>query len=466
MIESEKKPPSTFQLAPVSEALRALLDTTAGGRAAADTRLGLEVGLQVRTFYGPAAAPIWTQGTDSLTADAAALLTLLKQAPNYGLRAEDYATRRLLTLRDSLFLRQPTSSGLNAARQARFDVYLTDAALRFMIDLHRGRLQRHQSSPLERAADQALQPALVLRQGLAAGQATTAVLACQPQHREYQRLQAALARWLRQPVAPDSAARRQAQYEQVALNLERWRREAIPDSTYLLINIPAFTLQVVSTDSVLRQHRVIVGKPQTSTPTLSSVIKHFTLAPDWHVPHSIATKEILPRLKQDAGYLGRNNFALYNNQGRLLDPYQINWRQVSARNFPYAIRQSAGCDNALGNIVFRFKNSYSVYLHDTPVRQAFTYPMRALSHGCIRVEHPFQLAAFLLRRGGQNVQLPTENECARQPRPQDVPLAQPIAVHIRYATCAAEEGSLRFYPDIYGHDAALRRQLQLVRSAQ
>jgi murein L,D-transpeptidase YcbB/YkuD len=211
---------------------------------------------------------------------------------------------------------------------------------------------------------------------------------------------------------------------------------------------------------------VIVGKPQTSTPTLSSVIKHFTLAPDWHVPHSIATKEILPRLKQDAGYLAHNNFALYNNQGRMLDPYQINWRQVTAQNFPYAIRQSAGCDNALGNIVFRFANPYSIYLHDTPVRQAFQQAHRALSHGCIRVEQPLQLAAFLLARGGQNVPLPTEAECARQPRPQDVPLAQPIAVHVRYATCAAEEGSLRFYPDIYGHDAALRRQLQLVRSAQ
>jgi murein L,D-transpeptidase YcbB/YkuD len=211
---------------------------------------------------------------------------------------------------------------------------------------------------------------------------------------------------------------------------------------------------------------VIVGKPHTSTPTLSSVIKHFTLAPDWHVPHSIATKEILPRLKQDPGYLARNNFALYNYQGRMLDPYQINWRKVTAQRFPYTIRQSAGCDNALGNIVFRFANPHAIYLHDTPVRQAFQQPHRALSHGCVRVEQPLQLAAFLLGRGGQNVELPTEDECARQPRPQDVPLAQSIAVHIRYATCAAEGGQLRFYPDIYGHDAALRQQLQLARSAQ
>ena len=463
VFESPEMPPSILQPASVGEALRALLDTAASGRAAADARLGLQVGPQVREFYGTSPAPRWTQGTDSLTAEAADLLTLFKQASDYGLRAEDYASRRLLALRDSLH--QRTAAGLSA-RQARFEVYLTDAALRFMLDLHRGRLQLHQSSPTERASGHPLQPAQKLRTGLTAGQLTAAVLACQPRHREYRRLQAALARWLRQPAAPDSAARRQAQYEQVALNLERWRRETIPDSAYLLINIPAFALQVVSADSVLRQHRVIVGKPQTSTPTLSSVIRHFTLAPDWHVPRSIATKEILPRLKQDVGYLARNNFAVYDARGRLLDPYQINWQQVTARSFAYTIRQSAGCDNALGNIVFRFQNPYSIYLHDTPVRQAFQQPFRALSHGCIRVEHPFQLATFLLRRGGQNVPLPSEDECARQPRPQEVQLAQPMAVHIRYATCAAEGGQLRFYPDIYGHDAALRRQLQLARSAQ
>ncbi|GAB2955280.1 hypothetical protein GCM10027048_21250 [Hymenobacter coalescens] len=285
------------------------------------------------------------------------------------------------------------------------------------------------------------------------------MLACQPPHREYRQLQAALARWLRRPVPPDSAAAFRTRYEQVALNLERWRWEAIPDSEYVLVNLPAYELYVVRADSVHRRHRVVVGKPETPTPTLSSRIRYFTLAPDWHVPRSIATREILPHLRAHPGYLARHHYLLYDQQGHLLDPYRINWAQVSARAFPYTIRQSAGCDNALGNVVFRFTNPYAVYLHDTPMRQFFEQPRRAFSHGCIRLERPLQLAAYLLQREGRAVRLPSETECARQSRPRHVALQRPMPLHVRYSTCAAENGQLRFYPDVYQRDAHLRRVL-------
>jgi murein L,D-transpeptidase YcbB/YkuD len=288
-----------------------------------------------------------------------------------------------------------------------------------------------------------------------------ALLAGQPANREYRQLQQALAGWLTRPIAPDSAAQHQARYEQAAVNLERWRWEALPatDSAYLLVNLPACELLVVAHDSVLHRYRVIIGKPATPTPTLSSRIDHFTLAPDWHVPRSIAVKEMLPRLKEDPGYLRLNNLALYDGRGHLLDARHLNWAPVTARNFPYTIRQSAGCENALGNIVFRFANPYSIYVHDTPMRQFFAQPYRALGHGCIRLEGPMQLAAYLLRRGGQPVQLPTEAECARQPRPRNVRLRRPIALFVRYATCTAEGGHLRFLPDIYHRDEVIRRGL-------
>ena len=227
----------------------------------------------------------------------------------------------------------------------------------------------------------------------------------------------------------------------------------------MLVNLPACELLLVAHDSVLRRFRVVVGKPATPTPTLSSVIDYFTLAPDWHVPRSIAVKEMLPRLRRDPGYFARNNYALYDERGQLLDPQRINWAGVSAHNFLYTVRQSAGCDNALGNIVFRFANPYAVYVHDTPLREVFAQPYRALSHGCIRLEQPMQLAAYLLRRGGQRVQLPTEAECARQPRPRNVPLRRSIWLFVRYATCTAESGHLRFLPDIYHRDEVIRRGL-------
>ena len=429
---------------PVAALIRALLDTAAGSADRADARLGLQAGAAVRAFYGPAGAPAWL-AVDSLSSDATAALALLAQAPAHGLRPTDYGSERLRQLRDSLA--RFGSPAQRARQQARLDIYLSDAVLGFMRDVNRGRLHRYVASARDKAAGPGGQPAARLRAALAGHAVPAALLAGQPANREYRQLQQALARWLAQPVAPDSAAAHQARYEQAALNLERWRWDALPVATdYVLINIAACELLVVAPDSVPRRYRVVVGKPATPTPTLSSAIDRFTLAPDWHVPRSIAIRELLPRLKQDAGYLTRNNLALFDGQGHMLDARRTNWAGVTAGQFPYTIRQLACCDNALGNIVFRFANPYSVYLHDTPERQLFAQPYRALSHGCIRLEKPFELAAYLLRRDGQPVQLPSEAACARRPRPHDVPLRRPMPLFVRYATCTAEGGSCAFCP--------------------
>ena len=456
---SRPPPPAT----PVAPLLRALLDTTAAGSArAADARRGLRAGAAVRAFFGPNPEPVWTAAPAGLNADATAALTLLAGAADHGLRPADYGLARLHALRDSLARPGPAADApaQTARQQAHLELYLSDAVLRFMHDVGRGRLRAHVVPARERAAGPAGQPTVVLRAGLGRHAVPAAMLAGQPANREYRELQRALARWLRQPVAPDSAADHRTRFEQAALNLERWRWNPLAlDSTYLLINIPAYELVVVARGTVARRHRVIVGQPATPTPVLSSTIRYFTLAPGWHVPRSIATGEILPAIKRDARYLERHNMALYDRRGRQLNPARVAWARVTAQNFAYTIRQSSGCDNALGNIVFRFANPYSVYLHDTPVRQFFRYPDRALSHGCIRLEHPLALAAYLLGREGNRTRLPTEDECARQPDSRDIHLARPMPLYVRYATCTGENGDLRFFPDVYRRDETLRRAL-------
>ena len=453
---ARQTPPKPGALAPL---IRALLDTTATGSArAADARLGLQAGAELRAFYGAAGTPGWTTAADTFGANAAGALALLAHAREHGLRPADYGGPRLLALHDSLT--PPALAAHQAGQLARFDVLLTDAVLSYLRDLNRGRLHLYTVSVREKAVGTTGRAAVRLRTALATSSVAAAVRASEPANREYRQLQEALAQWLAQPVVPDSAAAHRAQYELAALNLERWRWETmVPTGEYAWINIPAFELQVVAHDSVQRRHRVVVGAPKTRTPTLSSSIRYFTLAPDWHVPQSIAVKEMLPRLRRDPGYLGRNNYALYNARDQQLDPTRIRWAAVTANAFTYTIRQAACCENALGNIVFRFANPYSVYLHDTPLRQLFTRPYRALSHGCVRLESPFALAAYLLRREGRPALLPSEAECARQPRPHDVRLLRPLPICIRYATCTAENGQLRFFPDIYGRDEVLRRGL-------
>ncbi|MBD2715539.1 L,D-transpeptidase family protein [Microvirga sp. STR05] len=444
------------QEVPVADLIRQLLDTAAAP--GAGLQRSLQAGPDVRALYGAGFQPLWTTSLDSVTADARAALALLARAPEYGLRTTDYHWLRLQALRDSL--RRPAPAGSRARQQARLEVFLSDAALRFMHDLSTGRLRpsaRPEANPADGAA---WEPVRALREALGRGAVPMAMLSGQPRHREYRQLQEALASWLAAPVPPDSAAWHQARYELAAVNLERWRWTArSADSSYILLNIPAYELLVLSADSVVRRHRVVVGQPRTPTPTLSSRITHFTLAPDWHVPHSIATREILPHLKADAGYLALNNYSLYDAQGRFVDARQINWQAITAKNFRYTVRQSAGCDNALGNIVFRFANPYSVYLHDTPVRQIFDRPDRALSHGCMRLQAPLSLAAYLMRREGRTVRLPTEAECARQTVSRTVYLRRPMPLHICYATCTAERGRLRFFADIYHRDEVLRRAL-------
>ena len=382
---------------------------------------------------------------DTLSSLAGEALALLAQAYAYGLQPADYGLPGLRALRDSLAL--PAPAAARRRRLARFEVSLTEAVLLFAHDLQVGRRSR---SPLPAAT------ATELRAALATDAFPAALLAGQPGNREYRQLQQALAQWLAQlPGPPDSAvARHRSRFERVALNLERWRTEPTAGPDYLLVNIPACELQVVARDSVQRRMRAIVGKPATPTPTLSSRIRYFTLAPAWNVPYSIASQEMLPRLQDDPGFLAESNLAVYDSRGRRRNPWRINWNEVTAQTFRYAIRQEAGPRNVLGNYVFHFPNPHLVYLHDTPDRHLFAQPDRALSHGCIRVERPRELAAWLLRREGNPQPLLTPAQ-ARQCPPQDVLLRQPLPIYVRYATATAENGHLRFYPDIYGHDQAL-----------
>ena len=420
----------------------------AGPRPSPPARPGGPLTAAGPAFYELEAGPAWV-AADTLNGPAHATLALLARAYDYGLQPADYNLPALRALRDSLAA--PAPLAVRRSQLARFELGLTAAALTFAHDLRHGR--RHRPPAPAVAAGQ-------LRAALAAGAWPAALLAGQPTNRAYRQLQQALAQWLAQlPGPPDSAvAHHRPRFERVALNLERWRAEPIEESEYLVVNIPAFELLVLGHDTVRLRARVIVGKPATPTPTLRSRIRYFTLAPVWNVPYSIASQEMLPRLQDDPSFLAESDLAVYDGRHRRRNPWRIAWSEVMEQNFRYTIQQKAGPRNVLGNYVFHFPNPYLVYLHDTPDRHLFARADRALSHGCIRVERPRELAAWLLRHEGNITPLLTPAQ-ARQCPPQDVRLRQPLPIFIRYATCTADNGRLRFYQDIYGQDQALREAL-------
>jgi murein L,D-transpeptidase YcbB/YkuD len=222
---------------------------------------------------------------------------------------------------------------------------------------------------------------------------------------------------------------------QVELNLERWRW--LPSNLgdpHALINIPAFSLVVTERDRTVIAMRIVVGKEYQQTPIFSGTITEVVFSPDWNVPNSIATKELWPKERKAPGYLAHEHIEILPG-GRL--------------------RQTPGPWNSLGLIKFNIPNPYDVYLHDTPARQLFEQNARAFSHGCMRVEKPSELAAWLLRDQPAWTSDRIDRE-SRRGIERAVEVKNPLAVHVLYWTAFVDDaGELTFAPDIYHRDARL-----------
>jgi len=245
---------------------------------------------------------------------------------------------------------------------------------------------------------------------------------------------------------------------QVALNLDRWRK--MPDSMpnrYILVNVPAYQLNVVDSGEVVLQSRVIVGAPRTRTPLLNSRMANFMMFPYWRVPYSIVFKEMLPAIRKNINYLADKNLEVIDRDGNAVDPYTIDWNKLGKGHFPYVLRQMDGVDNSLGIMKFNFMNKYSVYLHDTNSRGLFKNNYRALSHGCVRVQEWDSLAMYLiqddtLRHTRDSVRL----WLAMQEKKQ-VNFSRRVPIYIRYFSADVQDDHLLFYEDIYGEDKRLRK---------
>jgi murein L,D-transpeptidase YcbB/YkuD len=185
--------------------------------------------------------------------------------------------------------------------------------------------------------------------------------------------------------------------DKLRANMERyrWRRTKLKQDKHIEVNIAPFMLFACQKDSLPLIMRVCVGSVANKTPLLESNISYLNLNPIWNLPVSIAQKEVAVLQKKDPTYIKRNNMKLYK-EGKEVDVESINWKEVDPSKFAYTILQNSGERNALGLIKFMFYNTFSVYLHDTPSKAAFNRKNRAVSHGCVRVQKPFDLAFFCM----------------------------------------------------------------------
>jgi murein L,D-transpeptidase YcbB/YkuD len=229
-------------------------------------------------------------------------------------------------------------------------------------------------------------------------------------------------------------------------------------NNYIHINIPSYTLMFHQPDTTY-QFKVIVGKPGNPTPTLSSEIKYFTTAPEWNVPAKIFRKELLPKAMRILDYLENNNYSIYNKKGEYITPSRANLKQIILNSAGYYATQSSGCDNALGQVVFRFANPFNVYLHDTAEKQLFDKKDRAFSHGCIRVEQAVKLADLILTNDGSASKINAVHQAAAAYKKQSFTLKNALPIRITYLTCIVDEGVLTKFKDVYDLDNSLEMAL-------
>ncbi len=267
------------------------------------------------------------------------------------------------------------------------------------------------------------------------------------------------------------------------VNLERMRWQNKPNGDkYVLVNIPDFTLDVIENGKSALKMKVCVGEGRNKdyadklveydesgvkkdrpfnreTPQLNSLIHSVQVNPVWNIPQSIASNEISKYAAADPYYLSNNNIDVYQNGKIVEDPETIDWSEDGAAK-KYSFKQRPGDDNSLGKIKFLFNNQSSVYLHDTPAKKAFDLQVRAVSHGCVRVEEPMKLAQALFGNGNQYQTIQNAMQTG-QPQAKDMGLPSKVPVYLTYNTCWLDEsGKLQYRKDVYGLDIVLYTHLQ------
>jgi len=249
---------------------------------------------------------------------------------------------------------------------------------------------------------------------------------------------------------------------QDALERWRWLPPSFPQPP-IVVNVPEFVLRAFGgNQQVALSMNVVVGKAvRNETPVFAKDMRYIVFRPYWNVPNSILRGEIIPSIVKNRNYIASKNFEVTDLNGKPVTSGPISDEVLAQlRAGKLAVRQKPGPANSLGLVKFIFPNEHSVYLHSTPAQQLFSQSRRDFSHGCIRVQKPAELAAWLLRN--QPPWNPEKVQAAMQSGPdnQQVNLAVPIPVLILYVTAVVEEdGSVHFYDDIYGHDKSLEAVL-------
>ncbi|HUH25726.1 MAG TPA: L,D-transpeptidase family protein [Flavobacterium sp.] len=246
--------------------------------------------------------------------------------------------------------------------------------------------------------------------------------------------------------------------KKVWVNLERakWLQPDLGEN-YVWINLPEYRLELIGNGKVVERHKVIIGKKERKTPILSSSFSGIIFNPKWTVPPTILKNDVVPKASANRGYFASNRLTIFDRKtGKQVSPE--NWNPTNYSSYRYV--QQTGKLNSLGQIKFDFPNTHMVYLHDTNNRTRFIENNRALSSGCVRVEHPFDLAESIFKIEGVAIPRNEIDTLVHREKTKNIKLNKKVNVHQVYFTAVIDStGNIQLYNDVYSLDNILYKRL-------
>lgn len=216
---------------------------------------------------------------------------------------------------------------------------------------------------------------------------------------------------------------------------------------YIIANIPATEASYYRNDFLKLKMRTVVGKKKNPTPLIASYVTNIVTFPHWNVPRSIAVKEILPKVQKNENYLEQHNYSVVNAKGKVIDDSDLKWKSYTEKNFPYFFRQATGPRNALGVLKFNLQNPFSIFLHSNGWQGVFAKDLRYLSHGCIQLEKPLELAKELLP---DKIDIKELKSGKKNTKSKMIILPHKIPVYIIYNPVTVAGKKVTFLKDVYG----------------
>ena len=268
----------------------------------------------------------------------------------------------------------------------------------------------------------------------------------------------------------DTTLSKQEKYK-LRLNIERLKlTKPQSSSNFIQLNIPAYSFDFYENNIKSMSFGTVVGDLEDQTPVLSSKLSYFIMNPAWNIPDSIAKKTIIPRMLKDKKYLSKKGIVIHKNyklSSKKFNQKDVEWEKYlkeSVRYIPFKFIQMPSKTNGMGRVKFIFPNEFAVYMHDTIGTWRFKSPkqsIRAVSHGCVRLENPLALIKYIstnyTKKSYDNVKRDYDSQ-----KMKTVSLSKKLPVHITYITAYIDkEKKLRFYKDLYGYDSMQKLNFSL-----